>query len=108
MSLSHEFEPALVQGPAFFIGPRTSAKGELTGSAFARTIPHKKWGEECLVYVFEFFETKPDGSRDLIDIQKHRAKSADAAAHRARTIIKNVVLVGRAANIASSGIRWAA
>jgi hypothetical protein len=52
-----------------------------------------------VVYVFEFFEADAGGSRFLIDIQKHRAKSADAADHRARTIIKNVVLHGKVANL---------
>ena len=52
-----------------------------------------------MVYVFEFFEALPDGKRILIEVQKHRAKSADAADHRARTIIKNVVLHGKKANL---------
>jgi hypothetical protein len=52
-----------------------------------------------VVYVFEFFQAASDGSRFLVDTQKHRAKSADAADHRARTIIKNVILGGKIANL---------
>jgi hypothetical protein len=56
-------------------------------------------GEDAVVYVFEFIEATPGGNRLLIDVQKHRAKTADAAEHRARTIIKNVVLDGKEANL---------
>jgi hypothetical protein len=35
----------------------------------------------------------------LIDVQKHRAKTADAADHLARAIIKNVVLDGKMADL---------
>ena len=52
-----------------------------------------------MVYIFEFFEALPDGKRTLIEAQKHRAKSAEAADDRARTIIKNVVLDGKIANL---------
>jgi hypothetical protein len=52
-----------------------------------------------VVYVFEFHEATPDGARTLIDVQKHRAKTADAADHRARTLIKNPVLEGKMANL---------
>ena len=52
-----------------------------------------------MVYVFEFFEALPDGNRHLIEVQKHRAKSAEAADNRARTIIKNIVLHGKMANL---------
>jgi hypothetical protein len=52
-----------------------------------------------VVYVFEFFDATADGNRILIEVQKHRAKTADAADQRARTIIKNVALDGKAANL---------
>jgi hypothetical protein len=56
-------------------------------------------GGENVVFVFEFFETLSDGQRVLIEIQKHRAKSAELAKLRARTIIKSVVRQGRSADV---------
>jgi hypothetical protein len=84
--------PALI----WYLGPIGNL---LTGLTFASTLSDKKRREDGLVYVFEFFAAVPDRDRVLIDVQKHRATSADAAAHRARTIIKNVVLDGRVANL---------
>jgi len=52
-----------------------------------------------VVYVFELFEASADGTRNLIEVQKHRAKSVEAADHRARAIIKSVVLFGKRANL---------
>ena len=52
-----------------------------------------------MVFVFEFFETLSGGQRVLIEIQKHRAKSAELAKLRARTIIKSVVWRGKSADV---------
>jgi hypothetical protein len=43
-----------------------------------------------LVYVFEFRATGSDGTRRIVEIAKHRAKSVSLAEERVKTIMKNV------------------
>ena len=43
-----------------------------------------------MVYVFEFRATGSDGTRRVIEIAKHRAKSVSLAEDRVKTIMKNV------------------
>jgi hypothetical protein len=43
-----------------------------------------------LVYLFEFRTTSSDGTRRVVEIARHRAKSVSLAEERVKTIMKNV------------------
>ena len=52
-----------------------------------------------MVYVFEFFTVEPDGSRLLLEITKHRAKTKDLAHAHGKSIMHNVLFGDQKATV---------